>query len=155
MCSMNNQPAPSSRKSLSRIGVVFLLLAALELSWLHGLAPLESRLSDLFVRQQAQGLLPDPDIVIVDIDDASLARMQETAGSWPCPRAVHGELVRGIARQKPKAIVFDILFSERDEFRPDSDRAFNEALQGLDNVYFPMVRRESRLLYLCGCASEN
>jgi adenylate cyclase len=71
--------------------------------------------------------------------------MQETAGSWLWPRAVHGELVRGIARQKPKAIVFDILFSERDEFRPDSDREFNRALQGLDNVYFPMVRREAEL----------
>lgn len=142
MCSMNGQPAPSSRKSLSRIGIAFLLLAALELSWLHALAPLENRLSDLFVRQQAQSLLPDADIVIVDIDDASLARMQDTAGSWPWPRAVHGDLVRGIARQKPKAIVFDILFSERDAFRPDSDQDFNRALRGLDNVYFPMVRRD-------------
>jgi len=145
MCSMNSQLAPTSRKSLSRIGFVFLLLAAAELSWLHALAPLESRLSDLFVRQQARGLQPDSDIVIVDIDDASLARMQETAGSWPWPRAVHGELVRGIARQKPKAIVFDILFSERDAFRPDSDREFNRALQGLDDVYFPMVRRDAEL----------
>src|SRR3970040_923460 len=127
MCSMNSQLAPTSRKSLSRIGFVFLLLAAAELSWLHALAPLENRLSDLFVRQQAQGLLPDPDIVIVDIDDASLARMQDTAGSWPWPRAVHGELVRGIARQRPKAIVFDILFSELDQYRPESDLAFNRS----------------------------
>jgi len=139
---MKSSLAPSSRKSLSRIGIVFLLLAALELSWLHALAPLENRLSDLFVRQQAQSLLPDADIVIVDIDDASLARMQDSAGSWPWPRAVHGDLVRGIARQKPKAIVFDILFSERDAFRPDSDQDFNRALRGLDNVYFPMVRRD-------------
>jgi adenylate cyclase len=142
---MNGQPASSSRKSLSRIGIVFLLLAAVELSWLHALAPLENRLSDLFVRQQAQGLLPDPDIVIVDIDDASLARMQDTAGSWPWPRAVHGELVRGIARQRPKAIVFDILFSELDQYRPESDLEFNRSLRGLNNVYFPLVRRDSAM----------
>ncbi len=145
MHGMNSKPVPPSRKSLSRIGIAFLLLAALELSWLHALAPLENRLSDLFVRQQAQGLQPDPDIVIVDIDDASLARMQETAGSWPWPRAVHGELVRGIARQQPRAIVFDILFSEVDQYRPESDLEFNRALQGLDNVYFPMVRRDPSL----------
>lgn len=145
MCGMANQLELSSRKTLSRIGIAFLLLAALESTWLHALAPLENRLSDLFVRQQAQDLRPDADIVIVDIDDASLAKMQETAGSWPWPRAVHGDLVRGIARQHPKAIVFDILFSERDVYRPDSDDAFNEALRGLGNVYFPMVRRDAAL----------
>lgn len=122
-----------------------MVLAFLEMSWLHVLNPLENRLSDWFVQQQARGLTPDADIVMVDIDDASLARMQDTAGSWPWPRSVHGELVRGIEKQKPKAIVFDILFSERDEYRPDSDREFNRSLQGLSNVYFPMVRRDSEL----------
>ena len=138
--------AQNSSKQLSlRIGVVFVLLAVVELLWLHALTPLENRLSDLFVRTQAAQLVPDPDIVIVDIDDVSLAQMQDVAGSWPWPRAVHGELVRGIAKQKPKAIVFDILFSERDAFRPDSDRAFNQALQGLNNVYFPLVRRDASM----------
>ncbi len=126
------------------IGAMFLLLAIFELTWLHALAPLENRLSDRFERMQAQNLTPDADIVIVDIDDPSLARMQDTAGSWPWPRSVHGELVRGIARQHPKAIVFDILFSERDEFRPESDREFNRSLRGLDNVYFPLIRLDSK-----------
>ena len=135
----------TTRQISLRIGAFFLVLALLELTWLHALAPLENRLSDWFVRQQAQSLTPDADIVIVDIDDASLARMQDTAGSWPWPRSVHGELVRGIAKQQPKAIVFDILFSERDEFRPASDREFNRALQGLNNVYFPLVRRDPEM----------
>jgi len=142
---MDTSSSSNNRQTSLRIGAVFLVLAFLELTWLHVFSPLESRLSDRFVHQQAQGLTPDKDIVIVDIDDASLARMQDTAGSWPWPRAVHGELVRGIAKQQPKAIVFDILFSERDEFRPDSDREFNRSLQGLNNVYFPMVRRDAEL----------
>lgn len=129
-----------STRSLLRLSLPFLLLVLLETGWLHTLRPLENRLLDFFVRQQAQGLQPDPDIVIVDIDDASLARMQDAAGSWPWPRAVHGELVRGISRQKPRAIVFDILFSERDQYRPESDRLFNEALEASPNVYFPIVR---------------
>jgi adenylate cyclase len=132
-------------RPLIRITALFLMLALAETGWLHILQPLENRLSDLFVRQQAQHLNPDPDIVIVDIDDASLARMQDVAGNWPWPRAVHGELVRGIAAQHPKAIVFDILFSERDQYRPDSDRLFNEALEGVDNIYFPMIRRDPAL----------
>src|SRR5574341_931527 len=100
---------------------VVAVLAVLEIGFLHLLAPLENRLLDLFVRTQAAKLAPDPDIVIVDIDEKSLAEMQPTAGSWPWPRSVHGELVRGLAAQRPKAIVFDILFAEPDRFRPEHD----------------------------------
>jgi adenylate cyclase len=137
-----NTPHPIS---LLRITALFLVLAIAETAWLHTLLPLENRLSDFFVRRQAQGLQPDPQIVIVDIDDASLARMQDVAGNWPWPRAVHGELVRGIAAQRPAAIVFDILFSERDQYRPESDRLFNEALDAGGNIYFPMIRRDPAL----------
>ncbi|MBU1424884.1 MAG: adenylate/guanylate cyclase domain-containing protein [Gammaproteobacteria bacterium] len=141
---MDNPPISATRQTSLRIGALFLALAFLELTWLQVFSPLENRLSDWFIQQQAQSLKPDADIVIVDIDDASLARMQNTAGSWPWPRSVHGELVRGIARQHPRAVVFDILFSESDEFRPDSDREFNQSLRGLDNVYFPMVMQQLR-----------
>src|SRR5271169_1411854 len=134
-----------STKSLLRISALFLLMAVAEMGWLHGLLPLENRLSDFFIRQQAQGLQPDPDIVIVDIDDTSLARMQDEAGSWPWPRSVHGELVRGIDRQHPAAIVFDILFSEPDQYRPESDKLFNAALNVDSKIYFPMVRRDAAL----------
>jgi len=124
------------------VTALFLLAATLEMAWLHSLQPLENRLSDLFIRRQAHDLQPDPQIVIVDIDDASLARMQDVAGNWPWPRSVHGELVRGIAKQHPAAIVFDFLFVERDQYRPESDRLFNEALAVDSKVYFPLVRRD-------------
>lgn len=142
---MHDTLVKADRRSAQHIGLVFMLLALLELLFLQVLSPLENRLSDAFVRMQAQALQPDPDIVIVDIDDASLAQMESDAGRWPWPRAIHGELVQGIAAQQPKAIVFDILFSERDEYRPDSDAAFNQSLQGLNNVYFPMVRRDAAM----------
>ena len=124
--------------------IVVLLAAVLELGWLHLLDRVEYRVSDIFVRYHAAGLAPDPDIVIVDIDEKSLARMQEPAGKWVWPRAIHAELVQGIEAQKPRAIVFDVSFSEEDTFRPDSDRAFNLALQATDNVYLPMVRSRER-----------
>ena len=142
---MHNTSSNADRQSAQHIGLAFMLLALLELLFLHALSPLENRLSDAFVRMQSAALTPDPDIVIIDIDDTSLARMENDAGRWPWPRAVHGELLQGIAAQQPKAIVFDILFSERDAFRPDSDEAFNQSLQGLNNVYFPMVRRDAAM----------
>ena len=124
--------------------LVVLLAAALEIGWFHLLDGFEYRVSDFFVRSYAADLEPDPDIVIIDIDEKSFVRMQDAAGKWPWPRAIHAELLQGIEAQKPRAVVFDILFSEADTFRPDSDRAFNLALQGTDNVYLPIVRLSAR-----------
>lgn len=139
---MNKSNSPLTRIHL--LALVAVLLIAINSVWLNAFSTLDNRLSDFFVRHVAQQLSPDPDIVIVDIDEASLAAMQDTAGSWPWPRAVHGELLQGIARQQPRAIVFDILFSEPDRYRPESDQFFNEVLHDLHNVYFPMVQLEGK-----------
>ena len=126
------------------LGAALLLgLALLEIGKLQLLGGIEGRVSDFLVRIQARGLTPDPDIVIVDIDEPSLARMQDAAGKFPWPRSVYADLVTGIEAQKPRAIVFDILFAEEDTRDRESDRAFNRALKGLNNVYFPMVRLEA------------
>ncbi len=53
---------------------------------------------------------------------------------------VHGQLVEGIAAQKPRAIVFDIVFSEPDRFRKELDEAFVAAVAPHRNIYFPLVR---------------
>ncbi len=110
-------------KSLHIWLLAFVAAAILELGWLHLAQPAESALSDAMIRTQARALQPDPDIVIVDIDEASLARLQGEAGSWPWPRAVYAELIEGLEAQQPQAIVFDLLFSEKDLFRPESDEA--------------------------------
>ena len=119
---------------------IFLALITANAFWLNAFSTPDARLSDVFVRQVASTLKTDSNIVIVDIDETSLAAMQDVAGSWPWPRAVHGELLQGIARQQPAAIVFDILFSEPDRYRPDSDQLFNEVLRDLHNVYLPMLQ---------------
>jgi len=127
-------------RNLQAFAVAALAVAVLEIFFLHWLQPLESRLLDAFVRFHATQLAPDPDIVIVDVDEQSLARMQDIAGSWPWPRAVHAELVEGLAAQEPRAIVFDVLFAEADKFRPESDALFAQAAARHKQTYFPMVR---------------
>jgi len=107
---------------------------------LHWLQPLENRLLDSFVRSKAALLAPDPDIVIVDIDEKSLAVMEKEAGRWPWPRVVHATLVDGLAAQHPRAIVFDMPFVEADTFRPRDDAAFAEAVGRHPNIYFPLLR---------------
>lgn len=133
-----------SGRFLLLLNAAFLILVAVEMGWLHSLQALENRLSDYFVRMHAQNLLPDPQIVIIAIDDASLAKMEDIAGNWPWPRAVHAELLEGITAQQPKAVIFDLSFIERDVYRPESDALFNRALEGKQHVYFPLIRQPSQ-----------
>ncbi|MES2047701.1 MAG: adenylate/guanylate cyclase domain-containing protein [Pseudomonadota bacterium] len=130
-----------ARRFTLLFSALFFLFAMLEMTWLHALQPLENRLSDFFVRKHAQTLAPDPDIVIINVDDASLEKMENVAGNWPWPRAVFAEMITAIDKQQPKAIVFDKLFVERDVYRPESDALFNQALEGKKNIYFPLVRQ--------------
>ena len=133
---------PLPARPLVIVLVVFIAATVLEFSWLNGLRTLEARSSDLFVAAQAKNIRPDLDIVVVAADEDSLARMADYAGRWPWPRSVHGELVRGIAAQAPRAIVFDIMFFEPDIYRLDADELFNKAVSRLKNVYFPTVRQD-------------
>ncbi len=121
-------------------------LFALELFVLHFFQPAENRLLDGFVRHQAAVLAPDPDIVLINIDEKSLVTMEEgeiKAGRFPWPREVYATLIEGLAEQKPRAIVFDIMFSEPDVQRPQSDQAFIDTVSQHENIYFPMVHINS------------
>ncbi|MGE5467097.1 MAG: CHASE2 domain-containing protein [Ignavibacteria bacterium] len=115
-----------------------------DISALHLVATMESRVFDLLISHRVRAPAPDPDIVIVDIDEASLAAMAPDFGRWPWPNQVFGEFVAGVERQQPKAIVFDILFSDRDVTRPDSDAYFNQAIAGSRHTFFPMLRLGAR-----------
>jgi len=134
------------KRSLALVAAAVLALLALELGFLHWLRPLDNRLLDSMVRSHAVELAPDPDIVLVDIDEKSLADLDEIAGRFPWPRVVYGQLLDGLAPQRPRAIVFDILFAEPDLARPESDREFvAAALRHSDvQVFYPMVRLQSK-----------
>jgi adenylate cyclase len=134
------------RRNLALFAAAVLAAFALETAWLQWLKPHENRLLDAFVRHHAAALKADPDVVLVNIDERSLARMEEVAGRFPWPRAVYATLIDGLAAQRPRAIVFDILFSEADKVRPESDQAFVEAALRHGNLalYFPMVRLDAK-----------
>ena len=127
-------------RNLSWLALAVLVVGALDLYALHTLRPIENRILDRFVRVQSAKLAPDPDIVLVNIDEKSFGAMQEEAGRWPWPRVVYADLVAGLAAQKPRAIVFDIIFNEKDRDRPQDDEAFAAAVSEHRNTYFPLLR---------------
>src|SRR5512135_1718169 len=110
------------------LAAVFTVFAVADTALLHMTQEMRQGAFDAMVRYRIHPPKPDPDIVIVDINEASLAAMAKDYGRWPWPRQVMGEFLEQIEKQKPKAVVFDILFSDPDIYNPDSDAYFNEVI---------------------------
>lgn len=111
------------------------LIAALAVGVICSLAMFAGVFESWKMRATDRLYLPrdaDPRIVIVQIDDASLARL----GRWPWARSVHAELIRKISAGKPAAIGYDVNFPEASDAVNDADLA--EALRSARNVVLPV-----------------
>ena len=117
--------------------------------WLIGLAAtsglgltnwLDNKLLDFNLRSLAARLPPDPDIVLIDIDEPTLEAMAAEYGRYPWSRAVFAALLEGLAQQRPAAVVFDILFVDPHKDHAADDILLIETARRLPYVYFPMVR---------------
>ena len=95
---------------------------------------------DAMVRARIVVAAPDPRIVIVDIDEASLARMGKEFGRWPWPRDTLATVLDHVEKQQPAAIVWDIVFSDADRTSPGGDAAFNAAVARSKHSHFSIVR---------------
>ncbi|MDE2117460.1 MAG: CHASE2 domain-containing protein, partial [Betaproteobacteria bacterium] len=122
------------------LAALFTLFAVADAAFLHVTAEMRQAAFDAMVRYRIIVPKPDPDIVILDINEASLAAMAKDYGRWPWPRQVMGEFLEQIEKQQPKAVVFDILFSDADVYNPDSDAYFDAAIDATHNTFFPMLR---------------
>lgn len=130
------------------LSTVLTVLVLLDASVFHVGENMRDRAFDLMVKNRVITPKPDPEIVIVDINEASLSAMAKEYGRWPWPRQVFGEFVENIEAQQPKAIVFDILFSDADVYNPDSDTYFNDVIAGTTNTFFPILRLSEASDYL-------
>ena len=80
------------------------------------------------------------DIVIVDIDERSLAAIGLEHGRWPWPREVLAEAIATIAGSRPQALFVNVLFSEPDPANPDGDKVLQEISASARAVVYPFVR---------------
>lgn len=95
---------------------------------------------DAMVRLRLAAPAVDPRIVIVDIDEASLARLAREFGRWPWPRDTLATVLTYLEQREPAAIVWDILFGDRDTLNPGGDAAFESAVRGARRSHFSVVR---------------
>ena len=95
---------------------------------------------DGMVRGRLTASPHDPRIVIVDIDEAALARMAPEFGRWPWPRDTLATVLDYVESQNPQAVVWDIVFSDVDRLSPGGDAAFDAAAKRSTHSHFSVVR---------------
>jgi CHASE2 domain-containing sensor protein/signal transduction histidine kinase len=105
-------------------GVAVVLLSVV---W-HWTLSADHLVYDRFLAARARPV--SPDIVIVEIDNASVAAL----GRWPWPRSVHAQVVDQLAKAGAAAVVYDVLFTES---APD-DASFGAALRERP-AYLPVL----------------
>ena len=82
----------------------------------------------------------DERILIVDIDERSLAVMASKYGRWPWPRSGMAEFIALAADQEPAAVGLNIMYSDSDLNDPEGDSLLEEIIGYLPNVILPMTR---------------
>jgi len=87
----------------------------------------------------------DPSILHIDIDDESLDKI----GRWPWPRRYHAKLIDTLSECGAKAVIMDIIFTERFKDRPKEDYILAKSLEhsGIAylSFYFKNIKRAASL----------
>lgn len=125
--------------SMPLVATLFVALAVLGQlgNWFTSL---DAAGGDVLLRLDKTHRQPPQRILLVDIDQSSLDHpdMLEMAGNWPWGRAVHGELLDFLLARGVSAVAFDLIFSEPDVFRPESDAVLGRAARD-PRVFMPLV----------------
>jgi adenylate cyclase len=106
------------------------LALAVALAFTGTLQRVEWSVYDAFMRQRARQAEPAPQVVVVAIDDPSMAEIDLP---WPWPRALHAQLVEAIASQQPASIAFDMIF-DLPGTSEEGNAALAEAIDRAGNV---------------------
>jgi CHASE2 domain-containing sensor protein len=82
--------------------------------------------------------IPNKDIVILAIDDASFEILWDKYGEWPFPREMYGNIIHHIEKSNPQAIIFDLMFIKSMKSAASSDKVLVDAMNKYNNVYTSM-----------------
>ena len=120
--------------------LVFSVWVLLDVLVFHFTSGMARSSFDAMVRARVVAAVPDPRMVIIDIDEATLARMAPEFGRWPWPRDTLATVLDYIEKQQPAAIAWDIIFSDADRLSPGGDAAFNSAVARSQHSHFAVTR---------------
>lgn len=128
----------------NRFYVLLAMALALTGAWDQFIHPFNQQLShanfDWLMTHRPVPYQPSPNIMVLDIDEASLAALAPQYGRWPWPRQVLAEVASRVEAGGAKALVFDILFSDPDVVNQAGDEAFDRYVSASQNSFYPIVR---------------
>ena len=86
---------------------------------------------------------PSVQIIIVDIDERSLAALAPEYGRWPWHRGVLADGLERLSQAGARAVLFNVMLTDPDKSNPDADSAMEAAAALMRNVSFPLIRLNS------------
>ncbi len=95
---------------------------------------------DAILKARWSSPAPSRRVVIVEIDERSLAALAPEHGRWPWPRVVLADGLQRISDAGARAVAFNVMLSDADKGNPDSDAAMEAAAAMLPNVAYPAIR---------------
>ena len=124
---------PYARIALRLRFAFYPLLALAALSWLawdwqhdRNLASAENAIFDQVIKLRPWEPTPSGRVVVVEIDDCSIARI----GPWPWSRQQHADLLDALDRAGVRAVGYDVMFLEPSNDDPIGDSTLEAMAEG-------------------------
>ncbi|MFY8102809.1 MAG: CHASE2 domain-containing protein [Ramlibacter sp.] len=95
---------------------------------------------DAILKMRHASPVPSRDVVIVDIDERSLALLAPEHGRWPWPYNVLGDGAQKLADLGARAVLLNVITADPDKRNPEADAALDVTVQLNRAMAFPMVR---------------
>jgi len=95
---------------------------------------------DFVIKNRFSSPNANQDILILDVDERSIAQLSNKYGRWPWPREVIAEVIANIEESEPAAIYVNLILAEKDLYNKNSDNVFQSVLADYGNVILPWVR---------------
>ncbi|MDC3158509.1 CHASE2 domain-containing protein [Candidatus Pelagibacter sp.] len=100
------------------------------------------------------------DVTIVDIDEKSIAKI----GQFPWRRDIYSKILKNLNRHNPKAIAFDIVFSEEDKQNPkdllqqlqrETNQLINIEVADTNKIFVESIKNSKVILPILGEPKNN
>ena len=101
-------------------------------------------IQDAILRNRLSSPKPSASIVIVDIDERSLAALAGRHGRWPWSRDVLADGLQKLTELGARAILFNIMISDPDKSNPDADAALDVTSHIVHQIAFPIIRLDPK-----------
>ncbi|MDD3012096.1 MAG: diguanylate cyclase [Candidatus Gastranaerophilales bacterium] len=99
---------------------------------------LELKTLDFRYRMAGTVIKPNPDILIISIDDNSLEILENQYGRYPWSRDIYAKVINYLESGKADSIIFDLMFIGNQKGFEDKDKELAVTMGKYNNVYTSM-----------------